>query len=159
MASKYLKLNRRIHIITWVHSASCDFERFIPYESHGINRWMVKIIRVFSGLVRLWTRAQLPVHFRFLPSMDEKLNHCIFFLRLFEKFESPLGVIYLVLGNGNPFGWFWNLSRETYHVYRISFGTVTCSNIKKLIYKYQKCSNLSTYVCPYKMVKPYPFAH
>ena len=49
---------------------------------------------------------------------------------------------------------------ENNHVSKVTeflLGTITCLNIKWLIYKYQKCSNLSSYVlvCSYE---PYPFA-
>ena len=45
---------------------------FIPSDSHGINLSMVKIDRLFSVLQVSELRAQFPVHFRFLPSIDEK---------------------------------------------------------------------------------------
>ena len=158
MISKYHKLNRGIHIhIIRVHSWSCDIFMNSP-------EWYKKMARYKNGPI-CCTAGPLPVrrfhwNFRRLRKPILKPYFVYFWKSVWKVFE----VFFRRRGQAG----FTSYSEteilsddlENNHVSKVTeflLGTITCLNIKWLIYKYQKCSNLSSYVlvCSYE---PYPFA-
>ena len=152
MISKYHKLNRGIHIhIIRVHSWSCDIFMNSP---EWYKKWPDFLhFRSTSGqTIRLKLRKT--------EETDTQTLFCIFLkicLKSFWSFFRRRGQ-----AGFTPYSETEILSDdlENNHVSKVTeflLGTITCLNIKWLIYKYQKCSNLSSYVlvCSYE---PYPFA-
>ena len=102
----------------------------------------------------------LPVNFR---SIEAEENLVWYILKICLKNLKVFWSLFRRRGQAFGFNGTWNSETEILsddlennHVSKVT-ESITCLNIKWLIYKYQKCSNLSSYVlvCSYE---PYPFA-
>ena len=141
MISKYHKLKPK-------DSHTRDHSEFI--HDHVIFLW----------IPRIWPFV-LPVYFRSDDSTEESLvwyilKICLKNLKVFWSLFRRRGQAFGFNGTWNSETEILSDDLENNHVSKVT-EAITCLNIKWLIYKYQKCSNLSSYVlvCSYE---PYPFA-